>query len=382
MISVTADEAVRALERMIVPGSTHQACSLNLDTWLKAVADPAIHRIMAGFSMILPDGRPLKWASRLLGCPLPEYVSAADLVQRLAELSARKSYRIFLLGSKAGVTSRVSESLERQYPGVRIVGTYASVEGNPNQMDRARILKRIHATQPDILLVDSGDPKQEEWIWLHRNRLGVPLAMGVAGSFNILAGDVRPVPRWIQHCGLQWAMRLAHEPIRFGLRSSRNLYGLLSQLPLAFLAARCQRTFLYQSRVATAVANRVQHFHIYGRLGSESAAALQDAVTASIVNGQVMVVHLRSVRQVTPGGFGILLEMRRQLLQAGLSLSLAGLTLKTRFLMRAWRLQQLFDEWQPAISRSRPSATVTQMPVRIILGGEPRVLSTQAQVRG
>jgi len=126
----------------------------------------------------------------------------------------------------------------------------------------------------------------------------------------------------------------------------------------------------------------VLHFHIYGRLGPESAAALQEAATTSIVNGQVMVVHLRSARQVTPGGFGVLLELRRQLHEAGLSLSLAGLSLKTRFLLRAWRLEQLFDEWQPANSRSRPSATVTQMPVRIILGGEPRVLSTQTQMRG
>jgi ABC-type transporter Mla MlaB component len=124
------------------------------------------------------------------------------------------------------------------------------------------------------------------------------------------------------------------------------------------------------------------HFHIYGRLGAESAAAVQDATTTSIVNGLAMVVHLRSARQVTPGGFGVLLEMRRQLLAAGLSLSLAGLSLKTRFLLRAWHLQHLFDEWQPVLSRRRPSVPVTEMPLRIVLGGEAGVFSGPTQMRG
>ncbi len=63
IVNINANEAVEAFERMIVPGSSHQVCSMNLDTWLNALADPHAHRIMAGFNMILPNGRPLKWAS-------------------------------------------------------------------------------------------------------------------------------------------------------------------------------------------------------------------------------------------------------------------------------------------------------------------------------
>ena len=90
----------------------------------------------------------------------------------------------------------------------------------------------------------------------------------------------------------------------------------------------------------------------------------QDATTASIVNGLVMVVHLKTVRQVTAAGFGVLLAARRQLLEAGLSLSLAGLSLKTRFVLYAWRMQRLFDEWQPAISRGRPLVAGYETPVQ------------------
>ena len=360
--SLTADEAVGTLERLILSGGTHQVCALNVDIWLNALADAHLHRIVAGSSLVFPDGMPLVWASGLLGCPLAERVTGVDLVPRLAELSARKGYKIFLLGAKPGVADRASGLLERNFPGVRIVGTFAPAEENLIRMDHTEILRQIHAVSPDILLVAFGNPKQEKWIWMHRKRLGVPLAMGVGGSFDILVGDMRRAPRWIQKCGLEWAMRFLQEPVRLGPRYLRDFSGLARRLPMALLAAWCQRPYLGQSRVTTAPTPQVMHVNVHGRLGAEIATAVQDATTASIVNGLVMVVHLHSVKQVTAAGLGVLLGARRQLLEAGLSLSLAGLNLKTRFVLYAWNLQRLFDEWQPAISRSRPLAAEAASP--------------------
>ena len=90
--SLTADEAVEAMDRLILSGGTHQICPVNLDVWLNSLADPHLHRIMAGCSLVVPDGMPLVWASRLLGCPLAERVTGVDLVPRLAALSASKGY--------------------------------------------------------------------------------------------------------------------------------------------------------------------------------------------------------------------------------------------------------------------------------------------------
>jgi anti-anti-sigma regulatory factor len=124
------------------------------------------------------------------------------------------------------------------------------------------------------------------------------------------------------------------------------------------------------------------HVNIHGRLGSECASAVQAATIASIVNGLVMVVHLHQVRQVTAAGFGILLDARRQLLEAGLSLSLGGLNLRTRFVLYAWRLQRLFDEWQPASSRSRPLISEAELPVRMAIRSERDALPAQTRMRG
>lgn len=368
--SLTANEAVDALERLILSGGTHQVCTVNLDIWLNALADPHLHRIVAGSSMVFADGMPLVWAAELLGCPLAERVTGIDLVPKLAELSARKGYKIFLLGAQPGVAGRVARLLESNYPGIQIAGTLAPAKTSLIRMDHTEILRQIHAVSPDILLVAFGNPKQEKWIWMHRKRLGVPLAMGVGGSFDILVGDMRRAPRWIQRCGLEWAMRWLQEPIRLGPRYLRDFAGFTRRLPLALFAAWFQRPYPGPSRTTTTPTPQVMHVHVSGRLGGEIAAEVQKATTASIVNGLVMVVHLHAVKQVTAAGLGVLLGARRQLLEAGLSLSLAGISLKTRFILYAWNMQELFDEWQPAISRSRLLAAEAESPASIGLRGK------------
>jgi N-acetylglucosaminyldiphosphoundecaprenol N-acetyl-beta-D-mannosaminyltransferase len=380
--SLTVGETVAAIERLIHSGGTHQVATANLDFWLNSLADQHLHRIIAGCSLVLPDGMPLVWASKLLGCPLAERVTGVDLVPRLAALSAQKGYGIFLLGGKGDVAERAAKYLEENYPGVRVVGTYAPTEENMARLDHSEILQRIHSAKPDILLVALGNPKQEKWIWMHRKRLGVPVAMGVGGSFEILVGDVLRAPRWIQQCGLEWAMRFVQEPNRLGPRYLRDFIGLGRRLPLTLLAAWMQRPYLGQSHVTTVNTPQVMHVYVHGRLGADSAASLLEAVHASIANGLVMVVHLQSVRQMTAAGLGALMDVRRQLLEAGLSMSLAGLNFKLRFLLHAWCAQPLFDEWQPAIAHGRSLMPQVETPAGIDLGGEQDVLRAQTRIRG
>jgi N-acetylglucosaminyldiphosphoundecaprenol N-acetyl-beta-D-mannosaminyltransferase len=379
--SLTENQAVDALERLIESGGMHQVCATNVDAWLAALSDAHLHRIVAGSSLVLPDGMPLVRASWLLGCPLAGRVSVADLVKRLAELSARKGYGIFLLGAKPGVAQRVSRLLEREYPGVRIVGAYTPAEENLIEMDHGEILSQIHAARPDILLVAFGNPKQEKWIWMHRKRLGVPLALGVGESFDVLVNDNRRAPRWMQRCGLEWALRLVQEPMRVGPRYARNFVGLCRRLPVGLLAAWCQRPYLGESRLSTTATSHAMHVNIFGRLGAETAAALEAATAASIAKGLTMVVHLHDMQQVTAAGCGVLLEMRRRLLEAGLSVRLTGLSLRTRFVLHAWGLERLFDEWESALLRRRPNVPRPKGPIGIALHGEQEVFPARTRFR-
>jgi N-acetylglucosaminyldiphosphoundecaprenol N-acetyl-beta-D-mannosaminyltransferase len=380
--SLTAAQAIDAIEGLILSGGTHQVATANLDFWLNSLADQHLHRIIAGCSLVLPDGMPLVWVSRLLGCPLAERVTGVDLVPRLAKLSAEKGYRIFLLGGKDMVAERAARLLEKLYPGACIVDTYAPSQETMALLDHSEILSRIHAARPDILLVALGNPKQEKWIWMHRKRLGVPVAMGVGGSFEILVGDVRRAPKWVQRLGMEWAMRFVQEPSRLGPRYFRDFAGLFRRLPLTLLAAWWQRPFPDPSHLTTVNTPQGLHVYLHGRLCAHSAEEFQKAAEASIAGGLVMIVHMQGVKQISAAGLGVLMDVRRQLLDAGLTLSLAGLGFKQRFLLHAWCAQPLFDEWQSTIAHGRSMAPQPEMAIEIPSRANQEVLSAQTRIRG
>lgn len=379
---LTAEGAVQAIEELIFAGGTHQIATANLDFWLNSLSDPHLHRIIAGCSLVLADGMPLVWVSKLLGCPLPDRVTGVDLVPRLAELSSRKGYRLFLFGGKGDVARRAARLLDEKFPGVRIVDTYAPTEEELERLDQTLMLERIQAAKPDILLVALGNPKQEKWIWSNRMRFGVPVSMGVGGSFEIIVGDMRRAPRWIQRCGLEWAMRCVQEPARLGPRYLRDFVGLGRRLPMTLLALWMQRPYPGTSHVTTVTAPLAMHVHLHGRLSSEIATALQEAATASMESGMAMVVHLEEVKQITAAGLGALMGVRRTVLEDGFTLSLAGLNFKHRFLLHAWCADRLFDEWDSTAAYGRSAAKDLGTTGAIDLGGKQDALPVQTRARG
>lgn len=177
-------------------------------------------------------------------------------------------------------------------------------------------------------------------------------------------------------------MRFVQEPSRLGPRYFRDFLGLGRRLPLTLLAAWMQRPYLGQSHVTTVTTPQVMHVYVHGKLCSEVESALRQAAKSSISSSLVMVVHLQAVRQITAAGLGALMGVRRQLLDAGLTLSLAGLSLKNRFLLHAWCAHPLFDEWESTSAHGRSMAKELETTARVNLNGEQDVLSAQTRVRG
>jgi N-acetylglucosaminyldiphosphoundecaprenol N-acetyl-beta-D-mannosaminyltransferase len=346
LANVTADEAVEQIEELILSGGTHQVATANLDFWLNSLNDVHLHRIIAGCSLVLPDGMPLVWVSRLLGYPLKERVSGVDLVPQLAELSARKGFGIYLLGGRPGVAERATQVLQENYPGVNIVGHHAPPLADLERMDHGDTLERIRAAKPDVLLVAFGNPKQEKWIRMHARRLGVPVSIGIGGSLDILIGNVQRAPKWMQRSGLEWLGRCIQEPARLLPRYARNFSGLALRLPVALLANFLQRPYRGPSAVNRTSDAGMVHLHIQGNLEAETANAIDRTVNSCVAGGQLLVVHLRELEYASAEGLGALLDARQRLLATGLSLTLASVPARLRLLFSAWCLEPLFDEFK------------------------------------
>ena len=117
-----------------------------------------------------------------------------------------------MLGAGPGVAQRTASILQARHPGLDVAGTYA---GSPTDADAAEIVTRIREARPDILFVAYGAPKQDLWIAKHREALGVPVMMGVGGSFDFISGVQKRAPRWVQRVNLEWLFRLLSQPWRW-----------------------------------------------------------------------------------------------------------------------------------------------------------------------
>jgi N-acetylglucosaminyldiphosphoundecaprenol N-acetyl-beta-D-mannosaminyltransferase len=175
-------------------------------------------------SLVLADGAPIVFASRLLGRKLPERVAGSDLLPRLFDTSGA-TLRVFLLGAAPGVADVAAAKIERRWNGVRIVGTYCPPLGfERNSLENARIVSAIAAAQPDLLVVGLGAPKQELWVHRHRHQLGAKVALCVGATIDFLAEHRRRSPVWMRRVGLEWAYRVWCEPGRLAARYARDAW--------------------------------------------------------------------------------------------------------------------------------------------------------------
>jgi N-acetylglucosaminyldiphosphoundecaprenol N-acetyl-beta-D-mannosaminyltransferase len=160
----------------------------------------------------IPDGIGLLWAARWLGHPLRERVAGSTLTVRIAERAAQKAWRVYFLGAAPGVADRAAAILQARYPGLVVAGVFA---GSPLPDEQDAIVERVAPAQPDVLLVAYGAPTQDVWIARNQPRLHVPVAMGVGGSLDFIAGVAKRAPGWVQRIGLEWLYRLIREPWRW-----------------------------------------------------------------------------------------------------------------------------------------------------------------------
>ncbi len=212
--ATTMPEALERIAAFVAAGPSHQIVTVNPEFVMTARRNLAFRQVLNQADLSLPDGIGLVWAARLLHGrgALPERVAGVDVVERLAEVGARRGWRLYLLGAAEGVAARAAQALTRRYPGLAVVGTCA---GSPTEAEAAGLIARVRAAQPDILLVAYGAPAQDLWIARHRHELQVPVAMGVGGAFDFIAGVTRRAPRWMQKAGLEWLHRLIQQPWRW-----------------------------------------------------------------------------------------------------------------------------------------------------------------------
>jgi len=192
-----------------------RACvfSANVDQLVRYRNDPKFRDTYKIADLIIPDGMPVVWSSKLVGASVPERVAGIDLLYGLCARAAQRGNRCFLLGAHLDVVQAAADSLKRRFPRLLICGWHHGYFQRDELATNA-----INASRADLLFVGMGSPRQEIWLKNNFPKLCCRLAMPVGGSFEVLAGRRRRAPDFLQKSGMEWAWRMLQEPRRLGKR--------------------------------------------------------------------------------------------------------------------------------------------------------------------
>ncbi|MFN7965647.1 MAG: WecB/TagA/CpsF family glycosyltransferase [Acidobacteriota bacterium] len=212
------DQAVDAIDAVIRERRVTMHSVLNAGKVSKLASDPEFLRLMNAFDMIHADGASIVLAGRVLGRPLPERIAGIDLMQRLVMLSEQRGYRPYFLGAKLEVVEACVAQLCARHPRLQVAGLHHGYwkEGDPAEENA--VVEAVRTSNADLLFVAMPTPRKERFLIRQRDALGVPFAMGVGGSFDVIAGLVQRAPESWQRLGMEWAYRLVQEPGRMWKR--------------------------------------------------------------------------------------------------------------------------------------------------------------------
>jgi N-acetylglucosaminyldiphosphoundecaprenol N-acetyl-beta-D-mannosaminyltransferase len=227
---VTKSEAVAWVADLVrarrptyfVTASTHYA--------MLTAQVPALHAVNERAAFVVADGKPLVWASRLLGTPLPERVAGSDLIFDLCELSAQEGFRVFFLGAAPGVAEEAARRLAERYRGLVVAGTECPPFREHSHEEHQALLSRVRSADPDILFLAYGQPKGELWLAENLEALGIPVSVQIGASLDFASGRMRRAPRLLQQVGMEWAYRLWLEPKRLAGRYARNAWFIATRV--------------------------------------------------------------------------------------------------------------------------------------------------------
>ena len=300
-------ETLERIDQLIARRAAAYLVTANLDFAAQASEDVELQRILVEAELVLCDGTPLVWASRLTGKPLRERVAGSDLVPRLAAHAETKGYRIFLLGGEISSLRGAAENLQRRYPGLSTVDYYSPPFAPLHEFDNQQIIDEIHKVRPDILLVAFGCPKQEKWIYMHYRKLGVPCCIGVGATIDFLAGKVSRAPVWMARMGLEWVYRMSQEPRRLAGRYLKDVIFLVWQTLRESRAIAAGGSAAETEQIPTTVFDGIESITWHGAL---TAARVEEFQMPSYKSS--FVIDLSRVTSVDSSGLGVMLRLIRK----------------------------------------------------------------------
>jgi exopolysaccharide biosynthesis WecB/TagA/CpsF family protein len=213
--NTSMDEAVSWIVERATRNERTSMAFVNPDCLNAAVEQREYKSVLQRADRVLPDGIGVNLACRMRNIALVANLNGTDLFPELCQRAVEADLSLYLLGAAPGVAEDAAANVKERFPGLRIAGIR---DGYFEEIDAAQVVQQINDSNADILLVAMGAPRQDLWIDQHRDKLEVPVCMGVGGLFDFYSGRIPRAPLWLRELGLEWMWRLMQEPRRMWRR--------------------------------------------------------------------------------------------------------------------------------------------------------------------
>jgi N-acetylglucosaminyldiphosphoundecaprenol N-acetyl-beta-D-mannosaminyltransferase len=224
--NVTFEEAIQWTVDRVRSGKPGYIATANLDFMEQAQRDPKLREVLYEADLVIADGFPPVKLAPFFGPPLKGRVTGSDITPMLAARAAREGISIYGLGAAEGVAVKAMEVLKKRHPALKVAGTWSPPYAPLDKMDHAEILRRLDEAKPDILFTAFGAPKQDKFNHMHVKAWKVPVAIGVGGTLDFIAGVQRRAPVWVQKLHCEWLWRWGSDPKRLTKRYLDGIFFL------------------------------------------------------------------------------------------------------------------------------------------------------------
>ncbi|HNX53360.1 MAG TPA: WecB/TagA/CpsF family glycosyltransferase [Pontiellaceae bacterium] len=300
--NVTFDEAIQWAVDRVRSGKPGVIATANLDFLVLAQNDPQLREVLYEADLVIADGFPPVKLAPFYGPPLKGRVTGSDITPMLAERAAREGISVYGLGAAEGVAAKAMEVLKKRHPELNVAGAWSPPYAPLDQMNHAEILRRLDEAKPDILFTAFGAPKQDKFNHLHVKTWKVPVAIGIGGTLDFIAGVQTRAPVWVQKIHCEWLWRWGTDPKRLTKRYVTNI-GFLIRAVWLTLKLR-----LGKNIPATVDPSAPPHWPAHGVTYHE----FQDLETVpGDLSGNV-VMDLRNVEWLSSLEIGVLLELSKR----------------------------------------------------------------------
>jgi N-acetylglucosaminyldiphosphoundecaprenol N-acetyl-beta-D-mannosaminyltransferase len=215
------EEAVARAMEWATERRSRVICAANVHMVMEAWDDRVFQATLAQADLVVADGQPVWLACRLLGSADARHLRGQDLMLRLCAAAERQDVPIALLGSTEEVLGKVHAALMALFPALRVAHSVSPPFRILVPQEEQRLVAELNSSGARVLFVALGCPKQERWMLSHKGQVDCVM-VGVGAAFDMLAGELRVAPTWMQRAGLEWIFRLAVEPRRLWRRYAQH----------------------------------------------------------------------------------------------------------------------------------------------------------------